>query len=116
MEAVPALPGPKDAALRSVTLSLVCACASYPLAMPGGTLGVDTVAGDGAAKIGQNVLLLATVYFLMCFYLYAAADRAAGRRRARREGFLVLVVIATTIVLGRVSPTRFSSGASLRPT
>ncbi|GAA5611583.1 hypothetical protein CP981_16535 [Streptomyces platensis] len=48
---------PKDAALRSVTLSLVCACASYPLAMPGGTLGVDTVAGDGAAKIGQNVLL-----------------------------------------------------------
>lgn len=101
---------PKDAALRSVTLSLVCACASYPLAMPGGTLGVDTVVSDVAEKIGQNVLLLATVYFLLCFYLYAAADRA-GRRRARWEGVRVLLVITATIVLGESVPHKVFVGS-----
>ncbi|MFE5908722.1 MAB_1171c family putative transporter [Streptomyces wedmorensis] len=86
---------PQDKPLRSVTLCLVCATLSYPLAMPGGASGFDTDAGHGAAKLAQNVLLLATVYFLMCFYLYSAADERVGKRRARREGVLVLLVAAT---------------------
>ncbi|MGW0546641.1 MAB_1171c family putative transporter [Streptomyces altiplanensis] len=88
---------PRDKPLRSVTLCLVCAALSYPLAMPGGASGFDTVAGHGAAKLAQNVLLLATVYFLMCFYLYSAADERVGRRRARREGGLVVLVAAVII-------------------
>lgn len=83
---------PSDRPLRSVTLCLTCAAASYPVAMPGGATGLDTVAYHGAAKVAQNLLLLATVYFLMCFYLYAAADERRGRRRARAEAALVLVV------------------------
>lgn len=84
---------PRDAPLRSVTLCLVCAAASYPLAMPGGASGFDTVAGHGAGKLAQNVLLLVTVYFLMCFYLYSSADEKVGRLRARWEGIGALVVI-----------------------
>ncbi|MFC7928729.1 MAB_1171c family putative transporter [Streptomyces cinereoruber] len=82
---------PHDAPLRSVTLCLLSAALSYPLAMPGGASGVDTVAGHGTAKLIQNVLLLATVYFLMCFYLYSAEGQD-GRRRARREAVLALFV------------------------
>ncbi len=77
---------PHDAPLRSVTLCLLCATLSYPVAMPGGASGVDTVAGHGAAKLIQNVLLLLTVYFLMCFYLFSAADEEAGAGgRARKR-------------------------------
>ncbi|WP_353946465.1 MAB_1171c family putative transporter [Streptomyces sp. HUAS MG91] len=91
---------PHDKPLRSVTLCLVSAALSYPLAMPGGATGFDTVAGHGAAKLAQNVLLLAAVYFLMCFYLYSAADEQLGRKRARREGILVAVVaVAITITV-----------------
>ncbi|MFD3513287.1 MAB_1171c family putative transporter [Streptomyces sp. NPDC058672] len=93
---------PHDAPLRSVTLCLLCAALSYPVAMPGGASGVDTVAGHGTAKLIQNVLLLLTVYFLMCFYLYSAADEEAGRRRARREAVLVGVV-AVAITVAAVS-------------
>ncbi|MEC4020240.1 MAB_1171c family putative transporter [Streptomyces sp. H27-D2] len=98
---------PGNAPLRAVTLCLVCAGCSYPVAMPGGATGLDAVAGHGAAKLAQNVLLLATCYFLMCFYLYSAADGRAGRRRARREAvalFLVIVVItAITITAPRTA-------------
>ncbi|GAA3828287.1 MAB_1171c family putative transporter [Streptomyces phyllanthi] len=88
---------PHDAPLRSVTLCLLSATTSYPLAMPGGASGVDTVAGHGTAKLIQNVLLLLTVYFLMCFYLYSA-DGQAARRRARREAVVVaLVAVAITV-------------------
>ncbi|MER8036125.1 MAB_1171c family putative transporter [Streptomyces hydrogenans] len=82
---------PHDLPLRSVTLCLVCAALSYPVAMPGGASGVDTVAGHGAAKLIQNLLLLATVYHLLCFYLYSA-EGSAGRRRARLEAVLALAV------------------------
>lgn len=89
---------PHDAPLRSVTLCLLCAALSYPVAMPGGASGVDTVAGHGTAKLIQNVLLLLTVYFLMCFYLYSAADEEAGRWRARKEAVLVgIVAVAITV-------------------
>ncbi|MFB7645711.1 MAB_1171c family putative transporter [Streptomyces sp. NPDC056084] len=90
---------PRNAPLRSVTLCLVCAAASYPLALPGGSSGVDAVAGHGSAKLVQNVLLLATLHFLMCFYLYSAADEQTGRRRARREGAALLLVIAALVAI-----------------
>ncbi|MGP3775432.1 MAB_1171c family putative transporter [Streptomyces sp. SDT5-1] len=83
---------PQDRSLRSVALCLTSAALSYPLAMPGGATGFNTVAGHGAAKLVQNLLLLATVYFLMCFYLYAAADERASRHRARLEAVLVVAV------------------------
>lgn len=38
---------PHDAPLRSVTLCLLCAGLSYPVAMPGGASGVDTVVYHG---------------------------------------------------------------------
>ncbi|GAA1708244.1 MAB_1171c family putative transporter [Streptomyces yatensis] len=86
---------PKDAPLRSVTLCLVTAVASYPLAMPA-TSKVSLIADHGTAKLAQNVLLLGTAYFLLCFYLYSADERAGGRR-ARREAGVVLVVAALLI-------------------
>ncbi|NJQ04059.1 MAB_1171c family putative transporter [Streptomyces lonarensis] len=105
---------PGDAPLRSVTLCLLCATLSYPVAMPGGATGVDTVAGHGTAKLIQNVLLLLAVYFLMCFYLYSAADKEAGRRRARREAvvvgiFVVAITVAAETVPGDVFAGSFST-------
>ncbi|MFG2671621.1 MAB_1171c family putative transporter [Streptomyces sp. NPDC048445] len=104
---------PHDAPLRSVTLCLLCAALSYPVAMPGGASGVDTVAGHGTAKLIQNVLLLLAVYFLMCFYLYSAADEQAGRRRARKEGVLVAVVaVAITVAAESVPHETFAGSFS----
>jgi hypothetical protein len=74
---------PHDAPLRWITLCLLSTALSYPLAMPGGASGLDAVAAHGTAKLLQNILLLLSAYFLMCFYLYSA-DRQAGRR-AQRE-------------------------------
>lgn len=101
---------PHDAPLRSVTLCLLTAALSYPLAMPGGASGVDTVAGHGAAKLIQNLLLLGTVYFLLCFYLYSA-DEKAGRRRARREAVVVLLVAAAIIVAAESVPHDVFAGS-----
>lgn len=101
---------PHDAPLRSVTLCLLSAALSYPVAMPGGASGVDTVAGHGAAKLVQNVLLLATVYFLMCFYLYSA-DGKDARLRARREAVLVAVVTVSIIVAAVSVPHEVFAGS-----
>lgn len=95
---------PRNAPLRSVTLCLVCAAASYPLAMPGGASGVDAVAGHGAAKLLQNVLLLATLFFLMCFYLHSAADEETGRGRARREAAGLVLVVAALVAIVASGP------------
>lgn len=102
---------PHDAPLRSVTLCLVCAALSYPVAMPGGASGVDTVAGHGTAKLIQNVLLLLAVYFLMCFYLYSAADEEAGRRRARKEAIVVGVVAVAITVAAESVPNEVFAGS-----
>ncbi|MBT2405558.1 MULTISPECIES: MAB_1171c family putative transporter [unclassified Streptomyces] len=101
---------PHDAPLRSVTLCLVCAALSYPVAMPGGASGVDTVAGHGTAKLIQNVLLLLAVYFLMCFYLYSA-DEEAGRGRARKEGVVVGVVAVAITVAAETVPHEVFAGS-----
>lgn len=102
---------PHDAPLRSVTLCLLCAALSYPVAMPGGASGVDTVAGHGTAKLIQNVLLLLAVYFLMCFYLYSAADEEAGRRRARKEAVVVGVVAVAITVAAESVPHEVFAGS-----
>ena len=102
---------PKNGPLRSVTLCLLTAALSYPLAMPGGADGVDTVAGSGAAKVLQNILLLGTVYFLMSFYLFSAEGRAA-RLRARWEGVTVGVVAIGIAVIAATAPRRSFAGAS----
>ncbi|MEU6657582.1 MAB_1171c family putative transporter [Streptomyces sp. NPDC046821] len=102
---------PHNKPLRSVTLCLTCAALSYPLAMPGGSSGLGAVAGHGAAKLMQNLLLLAAVYFLMCFYLYSVADGQEGRRRARREGILVVLVAATITVAATTVPHQVLAGS-----
>ncbi|WP_331283871.1 MAB_1171c family putative transporter [Streptomyces sp. H39-S7] len=102
---------PHDAPLRSVTLCLLCAALSYPVAMPGGASGVDTVAGHGAAKLIQNVLLLIAMYFLMCFYLYSTADEEAGRRRARKEAVVVGVVVVAITVAAVSVPNEVFAGS-----
>ncbi|MFI1013052.1 MAB_1171c family putative transporter [Streptomyces sp. NPDC020965] len=88
------LRNPHDAPLRSLTLCLVTAAASYPVAMPEGAADFDMVAFHGAAKLVQNLLLLGTLYFLMTFFLHSTTDEQAGRRRARREAALVGAVAA----------------------
>lgn len=100
---------PHDAPLRSVTLCLACAALSYPVAMPGGASGVDTVAGHGTAKLIQNVLLLLAVYFLMCFYLYSADE--AGRGRARKEAVVVGVVAVAITVAAETVPHEVFAGS-----
>ncbi len=102
---------PHDAPLCSVTLCLFCAALSYPVAMPGGASGVDTVAGHGTAKLIQNLLLLLAVYFLMCFYLYSAADEEAGRRRARKEAVVVGVVAVAITVAAESVPYEVFAGS-----
>lgn len=103
---------PHDAPTRSVALSLLSAGLSYPVAMPGGATGIDAVAGHGAAKVVQNVLLLGTVYFLMCFYLYSA-DGQAARRRARWEA-VVVAGVAVAIILAAVSVPHEALAGSFR--
>ncbi|MFI6287625.1 MAB_1171c family putative transporter [Streptomyces sp. NPDC051018] len=93
---------PRNAPLRSLALCLLSAAASYPLTMPQSAEDFDMVAFHGAAKLVQNLLLLATLYFLMAFFLYSAADESAGQRRARREAGLVFAV-AVVITLCAVA-------------
>ncbi|MFE1820800.1 MAB_1171c family putative transporter [Streptomyces anulatus] len=102
---------PHDAPLRSVTLCLACAALSYPVAMPGGASGIDTVAGHGVAKLLQNVLLVVAVYFLMCFYLYSAADEQRGRGRAHKEAVVVVVVAVAISVAAVTVPHEVFAGS-----
>ncbi|MEU2774638.1 MAB_1171c family putative transporter [Streptomyces sp. NPDC007162] len=92
---------PHDAPTRSVALALLSMGLSYPVAMPGGAHGIDTLAGHGMARLVQNLLLLLAMYFLMCFYLYSA-DGPAAHSRARREG-VVMVLVAVAITVAAVS-------------
>ncbi|NJC71909.1 hypothetical protein HC031_19630 [Planosporangium thailandense] len=93
---------PHDRPLRAVTLCLVSAAVAYPIGLPKGQAVIDGAVGVGAAKLAQNILLLCTVYWLMCFYLYSAADSRRGQRRARWEALPLLttaVVITVATVL-----------------
>ncbi|MGW6457692.1 MAB_1171c family putative transporter [Streptomyces sp. NPDC055078] len=97
------LRNPHDAPLRSLTLCLLSGAAAYPLALPAGASGFDTVIGAGAAKLAQHLLLLAAVYFLMTFFLHSVTDeRASGR--ARREAVVVLAVAVVLTVCAVTAP------------
>ncbi|MFK0049002.1 MAB_1171c family putative transporter [Streptomyces sp. NPDC090741] len=76
---------PSDRVLRSVTLCIVCAALSFLLGLKSGARYVDSLTGDGLAKLLQNALLLVLVYLLQCVFLYAASDRTAGSKRAGWE-------------------------------
>ncbi|SMF77003.1 MAB_1171c family putative transporter [Streptomyces sp. Amel2xC10] len=84
---------PSDRVLRSVTLCILCAALSFPLGLKSVARHVDSLTGDGIAKLLQNALLLVLVHFLQCVFLYSASDRMAGNKRARWE----LIPLAFTI-------------------
>jgi hypothetical protein len=85
---------PHDKPLRAVTACLASAAIAYPFGVADIATPVDTVIGTGVSKLVQNALLFCAGYFLMCFYLYSAADGEFGRRRARRE----IIPLVTSIV------------------
>lgn len=95
---------PRDASLRSLALCLVCIACSYLFAMPDGRAGFDHIASHNVAKLVQNVLLLATSYFLMCFYLHSVADKPVSRRRARREAAVMVLVTGVITVAATTAP------------
>ncbi|HEV3361917.1 MAG TPA: MAB_1171c family putative transporter [Pseudonocardiaceae bacterium] len=89
---------PHDKPLRAVTACLASAAIAYPFGVADIAAPVDAVIGTGVSKLVQNALLFCAGYFLMCFYLYSAADGEFGRRRARREIIpLVTSIVAITI-------------------
>jgi len=95
---------PRDASLRSLTLCLVCIACSYLFAMPSGEPGFDHIASHNMAKLTQNLLLLATSYFLMCFYLHSVADGPVSRRRARREAAVMVAIMVVITVAAKAAP------------
>ncbi|MEU1824126.1 MAB_1171c family putative transporter [Streptomyces abikoensis] len=92
---------PGDAPLRQVTWCLLAVALSYPLTS---STGLAMVADHGAAKIGQNLLLMVAVHFLMRFYLYSASDGQAARRRARWESLAAVIAIAVAGAVGATAP------------
>jgi hypothetical protein len=96
---------PRDKPLRAVTLCLASAAIAYPFGVQDVATPVDAVIGTGVSKLIQNVLLFATVYWLMCFYLYSAADAERGRRRARWEIIPLVLSVAMITVATFVTPT-----------
>ncbi|SFQ54847.1 hypothetical protein SAMN05421810_109107 [Amycolatopsis arida] len=96
---------PHDRPLRAVTSCLACAAVAFPFGLPFGAAWLDGLTVPGTAKLLQNVLLLCTVYFLMCFYLYSAADLEQGSRRARWELVPLVAVIVVISVAMYSTPT-----------
>ena len=95
---------PQDKPLRAVTACLASAAVAYPFGVADIAAPVDAVIGTGVSKLVQNALLFCAGYFLMCFYLYSAADARFGRRRARREIIPLVVSIAAIAVATFVTP------------
>ncbi|MEV8597811.1 MAB_1171c family putative transporter [Streptomyces sp. NPDC052012] len=96
------LKDPADKLLRAVLLCIVCAALSFPFGTAGGARVVDGLAGEGTAKFLQNFALLLTVYFLQCFFIYAASHAQSGPDHARKK----LVPLSTTVlVMAAAMPT-----------
>ena len=91
---------PENRPLRAVALCLTCAALAFPCGLVPVAERVDRLPwlGRGASELLQNALLLGTVYFLMCFYLYSAADDRRGRVRARWEALPLAVAVAVITV------------------
>lgn len=89
---------PHDAPLRAVTLCLISAAASFGLALSPSAQVIRSVGGAGAPRLVQNIFVFCMVFWLMCFYVYSAADSERGRVRARWEALpLVLTILGTSL-------------------
>ncbi|MER6069682.1 MAB_1171c family putative transporter [Streptomyces sp. NPDC001817] len=89
---------PHDAPLRAVTLCLISAAVSFGLALSPSAKAVRSLGGAGAPRLMQNILVFCMVFWLMCFYLYSAADSVRGRVRARWEALLLgLTILGTSL-------------------
>ncbi|GAA2925226.1 MAB_1171c family putative transporter [Streptomyces enissocaesilis] len=100
---------PHDRPLRAVTYCIVCASLSFPMGLRSVADNVDGMVGAGTAKLIQNILLLGTVYWLMCFYLQSASDPRTGRRRARIE-LIPLAITAVVITAATLATPRSERG------
>ena len=91
---------PENRPLRAVALCLTCAALAFPCGLVPVAERVDRLPwlGRGASELLQNALLLCTVYWLMCFYLFSAADDRQGRIRARWEALPLAVAVAVITV------------------
>lgn len=89
---------PRDLPLRAVTLCLTCAAIAFPFGLSSVAERCDEVLGVGFSKLAQNVLLLCTVYWLMCFYLYSAGNGRRERVRARWEAVWLTVSVALLVL------------------
>ncbi|MFD4863979.1 MAB_1171c family putative transporter [Streptomyces sp. NPDC058412] len=88
---------PSDRLLRAVFLCMFSAGLSFPFGLPVVIRLVGGLAGDGTAKLLQNLFLLGAVYFLGCFFIHSASDPAAARTRVRWHAvpFAATAVIAS---------------------
>ncbi|MDF3290167.1 MAB_1171c family putative transporter [Streptomyces silvisoli] len=102
---------PRNPSQRSLTLCMLCGFVSYLAATPDGS-DFGTVADQGWGKLVQNVMLLAAAYFLMCIYLYAAADERVGRRRARLDGLALAVAVGVITVAAVAAPRAALTGSA----
>lgn len=98
------LRAPRDLPLRAVTLCVACAAASFSLGLGVEARAVDALVGHGAARLAENSLLLGTAYWLMCFYLFSAAEPAQALRRARREAVPLALAVGVLTVTTVVTP------------
>lgn len=95
---------PHDRPLRAVTACLASAAIAYPFGVADVATPVDAVIGTGVSKLVQNALLFIAGYWLMCFYLYSAADAEVGRRRARQAIIPLVVSVAAITVATFITP------------
>ncbi|MFD7432243.1 MAB_1171c family putative transporter [Streptomyces sp. NPDC059818] len=100
---------PHDRPLRAVAYCIVCASLSFPIGLRSVVDDVDGMVGAGTSKLIQNILLLGTVYWLMCFYLQSASDPSSGRRRARIE-LIPLAITAVVITAATLATPRSERG------
>ena len=100
---------PHDRPLRAVTHCIACASLSFPMGLRSVANDVDSMVGAGTAKLIQNILLLGTVYWLMCFYLQSASDPHTGRRRVRIE-LIPLAITAVVITAATLATPRSERG------
>jgi hypothetical protein len=96
---------PHDRPLRAVTLCVVCATALFSLGLRSVAGGLDSLLGQGAGKLVQNSLLLATVYWLLCFYVYSAAEPRQATRRVRWEAVPLAVAVSGLTVATLATPS-----------
>ncbi|WP_413115931.1 MAB_1171c family putative transporter [Streptomyces sp. CY1] len=95
---------PRDLTLRAIALCVTCTAATITLGLDTWAGLVDHLTGLGSARLVQNVLLLAAVYWLMCVYLFSAEERQTASRRARWEALPLALAIAVLVTTTLTTP------------